>query len=261
MKWSKLCNEPSPSDVCRFLAEYAVLLFGSGSTCVRLEKNMQRIAQSLGMIVEYSILPRHIHITVESPAGACTSVIGIKELPPSFARIASLSKLSWQLHDREITFVAAAEALTRIQAFHAMNPWKLMLLVACAGAAFCRLFGGDLMAMLLVFAGTAAGFTIKQVLTSHGLDFRLAIVLSAFASAVIASGGFLFDIGTTPDIAVGSSVLYLVPGIPFINSICDLIDRHYITFFGRFMNAIVLSCCLSAGLCVAMLLMHVSMFK
>ncbi|MDE6344424.1 MAG: threonine/serine exporter family protein, partial [Muribaculaceae bacterium] len=63
-----------------------------------------------------------------------------------------------------------------------------------------------------------------------------------------------------PSIALGTSVLYLVPGIPFLNSFSDMIYRHYFCAFCRFTDAVVLTCCLSIGLCAGMMLMNVGMF-
>ena len=86
------------------------------------------------------------------------------------------------------------------------------------------------------------------------------MLLCAFGSAVIGATGALFGLGATPYTALGTSVLYLVPGIPFLNSFSDLIYRHYLCALSRFMDAVVLTCCLSAGLCAAMLLMRTGMF-
>ena len=36
----------------------------------------------------------------------------------------------------------------------------------------------------------------------------------------------LYNIGNTPDIALGTSVLYLVPGVPLINGVIDVIEGH-----------------------------------
>lgn len=33
--------------------------------------------------------------------------------------------------------------------------------------------------------------------------------------------------GNTPDIAIGASVLYLIPGVPLINGIIDIIEGMY----------------------------------
>lgn len=251
---------PGVRETCLFLSEYAVQLFGSGCTCIRLEKNMKRIAASLGMNVEFSVLPRHIHITVSKGDSDFTSVIGIRDLPISFSRITDLSRLSWQMADGKIDFRTARSVLPRICNCACVNPWLLLLLVSLANASFCRLFSGDPMAMATVFIATFIGFLVKQILVRHHMDIRLTVLFCSFLSAMIAAAGAMLGIGETPEIAVATSVLYLVPGIPFINSFCDLLDRHYLCAFGRAMNAVMLLCCLSLGLCAGMAVMHMAMF-
>lgn len=251
---------PGVRETCLFLSEYAVQLFGSGCTCIRLEKNMKRIAASLGMNVEFSVLPRHIHITVSKGDSDFTSVIGIRDLPISFSRITDLSRLSWQMADGKIDFLTARSVLPRICNCACVNPWLLLLLVSLANASFCRLFSGDPMAMATVFIAMFIGFLVKQILVRRHMDIRLTVLFCSFLSAMIAAAGSLLGIGGTPEIAVATSVLYLVPGIPFINSFCDLLDRHYLCAFGRAMNAVMLLCCLSLGLCAGMAVMHMAMF-
>ena len=251
---------PGVRETCLFLSEYAVQLFGSGCTCIRLEKNMKRIAASLGMNVEFSVLPRHIHITVSKGDSDFTSVIGIRDLPISFSRITDLSRLSWQMADGKIDFLTARSVLPRICNCACVNPWLLLLLVSLANASFCRLFSGDPMALATVFIATFIGFLVKQILVRRHMDIRLTVLFCSFLSAMIAAAGSLFGIGGTPEIAVATSVLYLVPGIPFINSFCDLLDRHYLCAFGRAMNVVMLLCCLSLGLCAGMAVMHMAMF-
>lgn len=134
------------------------------------------------------------------------------------------------------------------------------MLVGAANASFCRLFGGDAVAMAVVFVATLAGFVLKQMMAERHADARITVVVCSFVSAVLAAADGLFGLGSTPAIAIGASVLYLVPGIPFINSFSDMIDGHYICAFGRMMQAIVITCCLSVGLCCGMLLMNVGMF-
>ena len=221
---------------------------------------MKRIAASLGMNVEFSVLPRHIHITVSKGDSDFTSVIGIRDLPISFSRITDLSRLSWQMADGKIDFLTARSVLPRICNCACVNPWLLLLLVSLANASFCRLFSGDPMAMATVFIATFIGFLVKQILVRRHMDIRLTVLFCSFLSAMIAAAGSLLGIGGTPEIAVATSVLYLVPGIPFINSFCDLLDRHYLCAFGRAMNAVMLLCCLSLGLCAGMAVMHMAMF-
>lgn len=252
--------EAQLKEAAHFLAEYSVLLFGSGATCARMDKNVRRIARSMGMRAEYSILPRHIHITVEKDDHHYTNVVAIRDLPPSFAIISNLSKLSWQMADHEMCLPVAKGTLERIARTSRVYPWLLSLLVALANACFCGLFAGDWMSMTLVFIAAYAGFNVKTILARRHWDFRLVIIAAAFISTLIASFGVRFIDSGTPDIAISTCILYLVPGIPFINSFCDLIDRHYLCAFGRFMNAMVMTACLSIGLIAGMMLMKVPMF-
>lgn len=252
--------EAQLKEAARFLAEYSVLLFGSGATCVRMDKNVRRIAASLGMNVEYSILPRHIHITVEKGDHHYTNVVAIRDMPPSFAIISNLSKLSWQMADRRMSLHCAQGTLDRIALTGRVYPWLLPVLVSLANACFCGLFAGDWMAMALVFIATYVGFRVKTLLGQRHWDFRLVIIASAFISTLITSSGVRLIHSGTPEIAVSTCILYLVPGIPFINSFCDLIDRHYLCAFGRFMNALVMTACLSMGLIAGMMLMKMPMF-
>ena len=114
--------------------------------------------------------------------------------------------------------------------------------------------------MAIVFAATFSGFMLKQMLARRNVDVRLIVVLCAFVSGVLGATGLLFSLGSTPRIALATSVLYLVPGIPFINSFSDMLYRHYICAFSRMVDAVVLTCCLSIGLCAAMLMMNTGMF-
>ena len=108
------------------------------------------------------------------------------------------------------------------------NKFLLIVAVSLANAAFCRLFGGDWPAMAVVGLATAAGFWLKSEMLGRHCDLRLTVFVCAFVSAVLSAAAILFSLGTTPLTAIATSVLYLVPGIPFLNSFSDLIYRHYI---------------------------------
>lgn len=252
----------SALEVCGFVADYGEWLFSSGATCARIEKNITRIAGAFGVEVEMSILPHHLHLTVNcGGANIFTTVRTIHAHPASFAMNTELSRLSWDIADGKVGFTQARARFDSIISSDASMPvWMSVLLVSAANASFCRLFGGDAWAMLAVFLATGAGYVTKQMMLERGADMRVIVLVCSFISAVLAAGDGLFGLGATPGIAVGTSVLYLVPGIPYINSFCDILDRHYICALGRLMDAVVLTACLSAGLCAGMMLMNINMF-
>lgn len=253
---------PSPEELGRFLSQYGAWLLGSGSTCIRVEKNINRMAHAFGMAVEITIMPRHLQVAVcrRGCDELATHLSAVRQTPTSFNIITRLSELSWAVADGRIDFDTAKQQFNQIISSDRQSKAAVLLMVALANASFCRLFGGDAAAMAIVGIATLCGYYIKAVLVERGIDIRAVFIICALVSSILGATDILFPHGSTPYIAVATSVLYLVPGIPFLNSFSDLLHRHYICAFSRFADAVILTGCLSAGLCGGMLLMKIGMF-
>jgi len=245
-----------------FLAEYAALLSGCGATCIRIEKNTGRMARSFGVNFDIFIMPAHVSVSVweTDRINAVVAQRKTENCGISFNLNAMLSRLSWEVADQHIDLSAAAERFERIRKTKPTGKWEVLVLTSLANAAFCRLFGGDWTAMLIVFVSTFAGYRLKQIMLENKRDIRLAFLCSSFFSATLSASGHIFNIGTTPEIALATSVLYLIPGVPYINSVSDMIYRHYLCAFGRFLDAAVLTACLSVGLCAGMFILGLKWF-
>ena len=256
------CGNATARDLCVFLADYSARLLASGATCIRIDKNVKRIAQRYGMEADMTVMPRHIHLTVvdDCTCQIHTSIATVPETGISFDVNTRLSRLSWEIADGKVDFHTAVERYYEVLHDNIQNRWVVLALVALANASFCRLFGGDAVAMAIVGVATLVGFFIKQELAGRHTDVRLVFIICAFVSSVIASTDYVFAIGTTPQIAIGTSVLYLVPGIPFLNSFSDMLYRHYLCAFARFADAVIMTASLSIGLCAGMFIMKIGMF-
>jgi len=240
-----------------FMADYTAWLWGCGATCVRIEKNAGRIARALGYDICITIMPKHISLTLNDPATGIQATYQRQMVTCgiNFDLNARLSSLSWKIADRKLTYDQARKMFEKIITTPYSTSQLTVLLTSLANASFCRLFGGDAAAMLVVFVATFAGFELKHILLKWHLDARPVFIICAFISTVITTGAHLFGWGATPGIAVATSVLYLIPGVPFINSASDLIDRHYLCSLSRLMDACVLTACLSIGMCAGLSLM------
>ena len=249
-------------EACAFLSTYAAWLLGCGATCIRTEKNVRRMAGALGLEVDISIMPSHVHLcVVDTRSGkACDHMERIRKHAISFDINTRLSRLSWELADGKIDFREARELFLQITQTPPANRWLVLLLVSVANMSFCRLFGGDKVAMAIVFVATLAGYLLKQLMLDDKRDVRLVFFTCAFFSSVIAACGHLFHLGDTPGVALGTSVLYLIPGIPYINSVSDMLDGHYLCSISRLVDALVLTACLSTGMCGGMFLMGLEWF-
>lgn len=86
------------------------------------------------------------------------------------------------------------------------------------------------------------------------------VIISSLISALIGTSGFVLGVSATPEIALGTSVLWLVPGIRYINSISDMLRGHYLVAQSRIAEALIITICLSLGLCMALLIANIRWF-
>lgn len=245
-----------------FLADYASALLGCGATCIRIEKNVRRMARHFGTDAEITVMPSHVEVSEWKGDGDCghVAVRRIRHGGIDFRLNAALSRLSWDVADGKCDFGKAVETFHSLLEAPRTGRTEVLLLASLANASFCRLFGGDAMAMAIVFVSTLVGMRLKQMMLGAQCDARVTVVCAAFVSATLSACGHVFGLGTTPEIALGTSVLYLVPGVPYINVVSDVIDRHYLCAFSHMMDALVITVCLSAGLCAGMLILGLVRF-
>lgn len=251
------------TDLCDFLSSYAAAILKAGSTTERCEKTVSRIAVAYGYVAEMTILPRSVTVSVRPKGnwGFVSMHKSISGFGVDFHQISMLSQLSWDIRDEHISLGVAKRRLRNIVMRRRMNAWVAMFFISLANASWVRLFDGDYPGVVIVFVATLCGLLLRNSLTGHfRWDYRIATLLAACCSSVLVSLAFLLDWTQTEDVALGTCVLYLVPGIMFINSVSDMINGHVLYSFNRFVTACVLTACLGLGLSLGILLMNVESF-
>lgn len=244
-------NERHAGKLGKFLCSYATTLLECGATTVRIEKNVERMAKAYGSNAEISIYPRHVEVVLMDDDNGRTSLCSkaISGSHINFSTVTALSKLSWNCLDRHTPLTVAMRQYRRIVSTERIPPYAVTLLAAIANASFCRLFEGDWQAMAVVFAATACGFHLKETMCRRfHVDIRLATILAGCVSAILSCSCYVFNFSNTPDTALATSVLYLIPGIPYLNAVSDLINGHHICAMSRLIHAVTITVCLSAGL-------------
>ena len=61
-----------------------------------------------------------------------------------------------------------------------------------------------------------------------------------------ASVALMFD--TTSEVALATSVLFLIPGVPLINGVIDIVEGHVLNGIARLASALMLIICIAIGL-------------
>ena len=182
MESTKRKDQPTDDELILFISKYSARLLGAGATCIRLEKNVQRIARAYGREVELTIMPRHIHLSLweEGRTSTVSSIASVRHNVTSFNINTQLSKLSWEIADGKTDLATARTKFTDIINSDKQNPWLVLLLVTFANASFCRLFGGDFTAMGLVALATLVGYYLKIMLLRWGTDVRVMALICSF---------------------------------------------------------------------------------
>lgn len=245
-------------ELSNFLLDFATTLMAVGSHTSRVVRNVNRIADSFGYGVDMTVFQRNITMTIKHRDDYSIRRTYVRRIPAAalnFRTISDLSSLSWDAYDNHLELVEIQKQYSRIITRPPMSRWLVLVLVAFANAAFCRLFGGDLMAMGLVWMATLAGFFVRQELMKRHVNHMVVFVVCSFIASLIAGLGFRYHWGTTEDIALGTSVLFLIPGVPLINSIIDILEGHVLVGWSRAINAFILIICIALGLSMTLLIL------
>ncbi len=240
-------------EVGHFIAEYSSELMGSGVHTSRVIRNSKRIAESFDYRVTISVFQRSIILNIVDDATqeSYNEVIEIRSLPISFKLNSELSALSWEAYDNHLSLNDLRAKYHEIISQPSHNPWLILMLVGVANASFCKLFGGDMISMAIVFLATTIGFHLKRRMTMAHLNNYIIFVITAFVASMCAASSIFFK--TTSEIALATSVLFLVPGVPLINGVIDTMEGHILTGFSRLVNASLLIVCIAIGLSFTLL--------
>ncbi len=244
-------------EVEEFLLDIATSLMGAGTHTSRVVRNVKRVAESYGYEVFITIFQKNITMNTRKKGSieSLTLIRPTKQMALNFTVISDLSALSWDIADNNLSLCEARARYADIMAKPRMSRWLVLFLVACANAAFCKLFAGDWIACGVVFVVTLIGFFIRQQMMERHMNHNIIFSVVAFVSSLLAGFALVYGWGSTPHTAMATSVLFLIPGVPLINSIKDLMEGHVLTGISRMVNATILIISISVGF-MASLLLH-----
>jgi uncharacterized membrane protein YjjP (DUF1212 family) len=232
------------------LLEIGASLMSSGASTNRTRITMERIARGLGYGIELLITQRALMLTIiEKDQQHFFS--RLKRISPhgvNFRIVSGISHLSWNVMEEDWTVAQITEELQRLKSLPHYPRLVVLGCVGLAGAAFCNIFGGGIIEMIVAFVATVGGLFIRQEATKKKFNPYLCVFFAAFAASLIAGMAEYLHIGLQPDKAFATSVLFLVPGVPLINSVSDLMDGNIQNGIVRAMNGLMIAFSIAMGL-------------
>ena len=238
------------------LLQTGQLLIQSGADSNRIERNMRRITEFLG-IPQQSM---HLHIayttlmiTIGDDLNSVTKFRKCTRHGVDMTALSAISKLSVRVIHEQLTVEEYRKELDRISHLPNHYPrWLTIVAIGLACGAFCKLFGGDWAAFGATVIASGLALFVRQEIQKKFINLYLTVAISAFV-ATLTSGLLTFTHWSAdPHFAMLSSVLFLIPGVPLINSLDDMIDGYTIVGMTRALVGLMIVSAIAFGMIIAL---------
>ena len=255
-----------PQTACRvadLLLEMGAVLLVSGAHCGRINRNIERVAETWGYKVELFITFTGLMVSIrnidhpEEPVARFlrTSLHGVH-----FGILTEISLLTWKVVEENLGIDHVEKRLAEIKKMAHHPRWLILLGIGSACACLCLLLGGDWADAGMAFVASVCGMIVRQEALKLRFNPMIAFIAASFVTATIASVDMLYQIGGFPETTLAASVLYLIPGVPLINCVIDLIEGYIPTAIARGVFGGFILLCIAVGMSLAIFLFGIQKF-
>ncbi len=268
MNVEKQKQQINAEDLLDFLLRYAILQRGIGVQSSRIVRNTTRIAEVYGYDVTVMMFQRNLGITLWASENGkpirktlpITAMTHHGAMPVNFNFNAELTRLSWFIYKYKPEIEEIEAKFQKICDINRPKTWLKTLVISSSNASFCFILGGDWKGMLIVFLATCCGFFVKHNLEKREAYHYFIVIVTAFVTSfLIALAGFRWGLTEHPVEALSSSVLYLIPGVPFITSIMDFFDGFFLNGMSRFLHALFIVVSIAIGLSITFITLGITL--
>ena len=241
------------------LLSVGTLLMSSGASTGRVRTTVNRIADALGYNIELLITNRSLMLKVIDE-NTDRFIASLKRTSPhgvNFRVVSGISRMSWKVVEENWTIPMINDEIDRLVALPHYPRLIILSSVALAGSAFCALFGGKGIELVVAFVATFFGLFIRQEAMKKRFNPYVSIYFASFAASLVSGLSLKLGIGGSSDLAFATSVLFLVPGVPLINSFTDMIDGNILNGIVRGIHGLIIAFAIALGLLCAKFLFNI----
>ncbi|QQR91344.1 MAG: threonine/serine exporter family protein [Myxococcales bacterium] len=232
-------------------------LMSCGANTRRIRMTIERVSEAFNCSTELLIMHRALMLTIsdEKDEQFHSSLKRTSPHGVNFRIVSGISKMSWKVVQQGWSVEQINAELNRLLSLSHYPRIVTLLMVGLADASFCRLFGGDYKDMLVAFAATFVGLFFRQEATKRSFNPYLCIFLASLVSSLIA-GAYVSFGNNVQEYALSASILYLIPGVPLINSFSDFIHGNIMNGIVRSVNGLIIAFAIAFGLLLAIQMWH-----
>lgn len=253
------------------------VLMESMADTARIQRNMKRTMAYLGLPEE------NIHIYINFNI----LMVNLSDEEHSFSKfqrverhgvnmtaISAVSKLTWRAIKEDYTLEQYETALEEIR--HRKKnytPWQIAVGGGFACGGFCVQFGCDWPAFFYASLSAILAFRLRMYLNAKGSNGYFNIAIAAFVATLLA--WLTSMLSTNPAVAaivpqfmqsstpwhpLMACALFIVPGVPLINFVNDMICGYIEIGFVRAVNILIMICAMSFGIAAAIYICGIDNF-
>lgn len=250
-------NYEEQTKITRAIIKSATLMLEFGAESILIEQTAQRLGLALGVTsVEMSLIPSAIVLTTLYNNQSVTTTRRVHHKPINMSIVCDVQKMVIEFEKNKHNADDVFSTLKDIQPNY-YNRWLLIFMIGIACASFSKLYGGDIGAFIVTFIVASIAMFIRQELNKKRFALIITFGTTAFFATCLASLSLIYNLTTTPNIVFASSVLLLVPGVPFVNAFLDSFKGYLNMGWGRWLQATLLTIATSMGIILAMSILNI----
>ncbi len=246
------------------ILDMGTFLLSSGAHCGRINSNINRLANTWGFEINMDPTFKGLLVKVKDKNNPENTVTSYKTSPiysVHLAVLTSISHLSWKVQDENLSIEETEREFAAIKAKPNYKSWQVAIAVGFSCAGLCMFSSGDIYNALIAFVAAAVGSTFRVKVASMNFNAMISISIAAFITTLITGLGTLFNIGAHPEAAMATAVLYLIPGVPLINCVIDLIEGYLPAAINRALFGGFILLCIAAGMTLCITLIGINNFN
>lgn len=233
------------------------LLVESLADTNRVVRNMKRTAAFLGIAedkLHINVSFTMLMVNVSDGDYSFTKFQRIESHGVNMTAISAVSKLSWKALENDYTLDQYEQELEEIRTRKRnYTPWQVAIGAGFACGGFCIQFGCDWMAFLYASIAAIIGMRVRAHCNESGLNHYMGIAIAAFVATMIAwASTFLpAEWTSTPWHPLLACALFIVPGVPLINFVDDMMDNYIQVGIVRAVNTLLMVSAMAFGIVFA----------
>ena len=212
------------------IGRVGLIMLSCGTGAWRVRTSMNKLSKELGVTCTVDVGLMSIEFNCFDGNDCVSQSLSIANTGVNTSKLYRMEQFvdNFPNEEAHLTGEMIHKRLDEIEQIHTLySPVKLGLAAALACCAFTFLLGGGPIEMLFAFIAAGAGNLIRTKLIKHHFTLFLNIAASISASCLIYAillklAILLFNIPSVHEAGYICSMLFIIPGFPFITSGIDL---------------------------------------